>query len=63
MDFASIWVILKAISCWAAISEYIRNLNMKLYEYGISEYAKNPDPLDALLVTTSMAYFLLQHVR
>ena len=49
MDFASIWVILKAKSCWAAISEYIQNLNMKLNEYGISEYAKNPYPLDALV--------------
>ena len=48
MDFTSIWVILKAKSCWAAISEYIRNPNMKLNEYGISEYAKNSDPLDAL---------------
>ena len=48
MDFASIWVILKAKSCWATISEYIRNPNMKLNEYGISEYAKNPYPLDAL---------------
>ena len=48
MDFASIWVILKAKSCWSAISECIRNPNMKLNEYGISEYAKNPDPLGAL---------------
>ena len=48
MDFASIWVILKAKSCWATISEYIRDPNMKLNEYGISEYAKNPDPLYAL---------------
>ena len=51
MDFASIWVILKAKSCWATISEYIRNTNMKLNEYGISEYAKNPYPLDALPIT------------
>ena len=50
MDFASIWVILKAKSCWAALSEYIRNPIMKLNEYGISEYAKNPYPLDALLM-------------
>ena len=49
MDFASIWVILKGKSCWATISEYIRNPNMKLNEYGISEYAKNPYPLDALM--------------
>ena len=49
MDFASIWVILKAKSCWATISEYIRNPNMKLNEYGISEYAKNPYLLDALV--------------
>ena len=47
MDFASIWVILKAKSCWATISEYIRNPIMKLNEYGIYEYAKNQDPLDA----------------
>ena len=48
MDFASIWVILKGKSCWATISEYIRNPNMKLNKYGIFKYAKNPYPLDAL---------------
>ena len=48
MDFDSIWIILKAKSCWAAISDYILNPNMKLNEYGISENAKNPDPLGAL---------------
>ena len=50
MDFASIWLILKAKSCWATISEYIWNPNMKLNEYGISEYAKNPHLLDALVI-------------
>ena len=33
MDFASIWIILKAKSCWADISEYETNTNMKKYEY------------------------------
>ena len=41
------WVILKTKSCWATISDYIRNPTMKLNEYGISEYAKNHYPLDA----------------
>ena len=40
MDFASIWLILKAKSCWATISEYIRNPNMKLDEYAYPNMPK-----------------------
>ena len=41
----------------ATISEYIRNPNMKVNEYGKSEFSKSAHPLKALLVGNNGSEF------